>query len=1386
EGEALRRHALFEALQEHFHRDDHAVWGWPVWPEAYRTPDAEAVAQFARDHAERVEYYQYLQWQAADQLQAAGRRSLELGLGVGIYQDLAVSIDGGGAEAWAGRDAYALEARVGAPPDEFSRKGQNWGLPPLIPDRLFETGYAPFIAMLRHNMRYAGALRIDHVMGLMRLYWIPEGFTPAQGAYVSYPLDDLVGILALESRRNQCMVIGEDLGTVPDALRTALAKAGVLSYRLLYFEKNYDTDGGFKAPEQYPAQALVSISTHDLPTLAGFWAGVDVDVRSRLDLFPSDAVREEQVVVRAQDLARLLVALERESLLPPGATAHPVSAPEMTPELCRAVHAYLARTPSRIMVVQMEDVFLQPDQVNLPGTVDQYPNWRRKLALNLEDWLADPRLQALAATLAQTRGARRAAAAEAPAESRGPFPARGLIPRATYRFQFHSRFTFAQAAELAPYLHQLGVSHCYASPYLRARPGSTHGYDIIDHNALNPEVGSDEDFERFSGALRDHGLGQILDMVPNHMGVMSSDNAWWLDVLENGPSAAHAGFFDIDWRPFKEELRGKVLLPVLGDQYGVVLESGELKLAFDADAGTFSVLYHQHRFPVDPQTYARILGHRPERLTSRLGEDDLRALELQSLATAFANLPGQDCDPERAAERNRDKEIHKRHLAELCRQSPDLAWFVEETVQEFNATPGEAVTFDLLHGLLEVQAYRLAYWRVAADDINYRRFFDINDLAGLRMENPEAFRTTHRRVLSLIADGRLDGLRIDHPDGLFDPVGYFQALQDCFAGGDGGTTKPLYVVVEKILESYERLPEDWPVHGTTGYDFANAVNAVLVDGTSEEAMTAVYQDFIGERIAFEELLYRCKMLIMKVALASELNVLANRLSRIAQADRRSRDFTLTGLRDTLREVVACFPVYRTYITAAGWSNEDQRYIDWAVSKAKKRSTAADTSVFDFVRDVLLTTAAEGKAEDFRHQVVEFAMKFQQYTGPVMAKGLEDTSFYIYNRLASLNEVGGDPLRYAVSVAGFHHMNQDRVKRWPHAMLSTSTHDSKRSEDVRARIDVLSELADEWGERLQRWGRLNGHKKRLVDNAPAPSRNDEYLLYQSLLGVWPLEEPDAAGLEDLRRRLEAYMLKAIKEAKVHSSWINPHAGYEEAIAAFVRVLLENPDKNRFLHDFLPLQRRVARFGLFNSLSQTLLKLTCPGVPDVYQGNELWDFSLVDPDNRRPVDYGRRQALLRQVQENSGGPLEAQVAHAYGLLESMADGRIKLFVTWKLLALRRDRPEVFQHGDYTPLEAAGDKAEHVIAFARRHAGQEMVVATPRLYARLLAGSETALPLSSAAWGDTRLRLAAAGPETAFANVFTSESVTVKVDDEDRPCLPLAAALAHFPLAVLVREA
>lgn len=945
------------------------------------------------------------------------------------------------------------------------------------------------------------------------------------------------------------------------------------------------------------------------------------------------------------------------------------------------------------------------------------------------------------------------------------------VPAATYRLQLNRAFTFRDAAALVPYLEALGISHCYASPFLMARPGSSHGYDIIDHGRLNPDIGSQEDFDHFSECLSQCGLRLIADLVPNHMGVMGSENRWWLDVLENGPAADHAGYFDIDWKPVKKELAGKILLPVLGDHYGKVLYRGELVLKFDAARGEFSVWYFDHRFPVDPQEYAGILELRKSGLARETGAGPPCLQEFEGLIEAFRQLPGRlALAQEQRDTRRHEAERCKQRLARLCAECPGIKDFIEAGTALLNGEPGRPENFDGLHALLEAQAWRLSFWKTAADEINYRRFFDINELAGLRTENEEVFEATHRLIFSLVGKGRIAGLRIDHIDGLYDPAGYLERLV-----GRANGTAPVYLIVEKILAAHERLREDWPVHGTTGYDFANLVNGLFVDPRGERRLSLFYHRFIGGKPDFDEVLYASKRRIITVEMAGELNVLASQLNRISEVDPATRDFTLNSLRHALTEIVAGFPVYRTYVAGESPHGDDRKYIDWAIAQAKKRSTVIETGVFDFIQTVLTLDIATNGAAGYREAVRDFVMHFQQYTAPVMAKGLEDTALYRYNRLVSLNEVGGDPHRFAFSPNAFHYLNQERLQQWPAGMLTTGTHDSKRSEDVRARLNVLSEIPDEFGQKLRRWRFINRRHKRQVDGRLAPSRNDEYLLYQTLLGSWPLQPPGGNELDAYRNRIVQYMLKAVREAKLLTSWSFPNEDYEGALAHFVETVLAAADNNNaFLEDFTPFAEHVSVYGLYNSLAQCLLKLTAPGVPDIYQGNELFEFSLTDPDNRRPVDFVHRQRLLNGLAAACRSP----GWEARKLLDNPADGRSKLYLIWKTLNLRRRHQALFQHGDYLPLTATGEHADHVCAFARILDGTACLVVVPRLLHGLCPDGR--LPPPGPVWSDTRLEL----PEplasrAAWQNALTGETVTA---GGVPPVLELARVLAGFPVALL----
>ncbi|HEU4506447.1 MAG TPA: malto-oligosyltrehalose synthase [Nitrospira sp.] len=960
-------------------------------------------------------------------------------------------------------------------------------------------------------------------------------------------------------------------------------------------------------------------------------------------------------------------------------------------------------------------------------------------------------------------------------------PSQAIFPLATYRLQLHRGFTFAEATRIVPYLRALGITDCYLSPISKAAPGSDHGYDVIDPVVLNPELGGEEEFQEFVRTVQAHGMGIVLDVVPNHMGIAKSLNRWWRDVLENGPSARYAGAFDIDWHPIKRELENKVLLPILGDQYGAVLESQEMELAYED--GAFVLRYGDHHLPLAPKTWMRILSHRLELLVAE-GEQETPVLELQSILTALKNFPGSDeRDPERIAERYREKEIVKKRLSALMDQSPVIRDFVTDNVRIFNGERGRSESFDLLDALLNEQSYRLASWKVASEEINFRRFFDINDLAAIRMEEEAVFQESHQLVLQLVRQGIVRGCRIDHVDGLYDPERYLRQLRELTTSQPESSQAPMFIVVEKILGKDEPLPETWPVQGTTGYDFLNHINGLFVAGANEKFFTSFYTKVIDRENDYADLVYACKQLIMQVSMASEINVLGHQLNGISERDRRSRDFTLNNLTHAIREIIACFPVYRTYVTeeTQAVADRDRAYIHMAVARAKRRNPAISGQVFDFIRSILLKQREARTKEDHDEQI-RFVMKFQQTTSPVTAKGVEDTAFYRYHRLVSLNEVGGEPEQFGLSVEDFHKRMWERQARWPHSLSASSTHDTKRSEDVRARINVLSELPQEWKLKVSRWSRLNRQHLTKSEGERMPDRNDEYLFYQTLVGVWPLEAMGDEAYKEFCARIQRYMQKAVYEAKAHSSWIYPSPTYDQSVQTFIERALERTPSNRFLEDFLPFQERVARCGLYNSLSQVVLKIAAPGVPDFYQGSELWSFHLVDPDNRGPVDYGIRSAMVDDLGATLKrmGPDRSEFAR--GLFEQAHDGRVKIYAIMTGLEYRRQHPELFQQGEYLQLECGGSKKHHVCAFARLYQEQALVAVVPRLVATLNPDSKLP-PMGPSVWEDTWMTPPPWPTLGEFRHLLTGEIITTE-SLNGRRVLPLARVLNHAPVGLLER--
>lgn len=1078
--------------------------------------------------------------------------------------------------------------------------------------------------------------------------------------------------------------------------------------------------------------------------------------------------------------------------------------------------------------------------------------------------------------------------------------ARSAPPVSTYRLQLHAGFDFYAAAAVVPYLKELGVTHVYASPYLQAQHGSTHGYDVVDYGRVNEELGGPAGHQALVDALTEHGMSHILDMVPNHTGVVPDENLWWRDVLENGPSSPYSEYFDIDWSPNKDELRNKVLLPILGDQYGQVLESGHIKLEFVK--GSFVLRYWEKSLPIEPSTAELVLRFRIDELRQRLGDDSEEMLEYESITNSLEYLPDRsEVDPQRVHERQREKQVIRRRLETLASQSAEVLAFIQENVDQFNGTAGDPRSFDRLDELIAKQVYRLAHWRTASDEINYRRFFDINDLAALCVEQPSVFEDAHRLPLDFAARGLLTGLRIDHIDGLYDPEQYLWRLQWAYlrevahrifddqhasevaamagvaagevAGegvsaesgiaGEGDSTAdvswdeleapvllqlwqrlggvrpdvvlelpmpqietlaresaveeaapsadaetatavydaaitnghdeesqrrsladglaetadtsrqvawklpPLYVLVEKILGAQEPLPARWAVAGTTGYEFLNALSGALVYDVGLQELTKLYGRFTGETVRLKDVIYRAKRLILDTSMSSELHMLAHRFNRISEQHRSSRDFTFNALRRALREILADFDIYRTYITDAEISQRDRRFLLEAVATAKARTAAEDVSVFDFIRDTLLYHWPEGLPPEDQRDRGFFVGRFQQVTSPVMAKGVEDTAFYIHFPLASLNEVGSEHAHGLKSLKDFHDENLDRVAKHPASMTCSTTHDTKRTEDVRARIHVLSEIPQVWRSILNRWARMNRRHVQDINGWSAPSRNDQYLFFQTLIGMWPCADPDEAGHAEVVARLQQYMEKATREAKQHTSWINPNEPYDAAVRKYVAGVLEYSPKNRFLTALREFRDKIIRWGLYTAMSQTLLRLASPGVPDVYQGQELWDFSLVDPDNRRPVDYDRRRWLLAEVQHEASNP-ESLLEFARSLASNPFDDRVKMLITWTVLQFRRRHVEFFKAARYVPLKSTGPHAEHVCAFAwilddehqaevPEDAPRAVLVVAPRWIARLTAGDEelSPAPLGADHWQDTRLQLPDF-PNGHCRNLFTGQTL------------------------------
>ncbi|MGM0600279.1 MAG: malto-oligosyltrehalose synthase [Candidatus Rifleibacteriota bacterium] len=877
------------------------------------------------------------------------------------------------------------------------------------------------------------------------------------------------------------------------------------------------------------------------------------------------------------------------------------------------------------------------------------------------------------------------------------------FPRATYRLQLNSSFTFKDVLDNLEFYKALGISHLYLSPCLQATSGSTHGYDVVNHNLLNTELGSRYDFNELCRELDEAGMGIILDIVPNHMAISGPENPWWWDVLENGPSSQHSRYFDVDWHHDSEDRSNLILLPILGNHYGIILENGELKLHHDR--GKFTIRYYENIFPLAPRTIPKILELAYEK-------SDIK--EIGYMANAFKNLPhASSREIKKIQQRQRDKAVLEEMLENLC-QNLHIEKLIDQAVEEINSN------VELLDEIIGKQSYKLAYWKLSRYQIGYRRFFNINSLVGLRMEDETVFKDSHKLVIELFNENKISGFRVDHPDGLYDPTGYFLRLRRACPNA------PIYA--EKILERHEKLNSDWLISGTTGYDFLNLANGLFIEKDGHQQLEKIWHDFTDLDIEFEDLVYNKKKEVINKLLGSEINRLATDLMMICENHRRYRDFAGTELFQAITEVATALGVYRTYIQPETDEvlERDTIRIENAIKKAKENKPELGSYIFDFFREILLLKL-RGEEED------NFVRRFQQFTGPVMAKSLEDTVFYIYNPLTSANEVGGSPDQPWVEPAEFHQWSERMAHDWPLTMLASSTHDSKRSEDVRARINLLSEIPEEWQEALKQFSEINAKYKK----GSYPDANTEYLLYQTLVGAWPISS----------QRISRYMEKAVREAKVHSSWFDPNSEFENALMNFIQKVLDNEDFIQALEKFV---KPLIIPGRINSLAQLCLKLTAPGVPDIYQGTELWDNSLTDPDNRRPVDFKKRMIEISKIKGKS----------CREILFNLEEGLPKLYIIQTLLKLRKKYPEFNEPDSYKTIEVLGAKSDYLVAFMR---GENVIVAIPRLQYSLKNN-----------WGSTRIAL----PEGQWLDIFSQaehSSGSVKVKE----------LIKNFPVSVLIRN-
>lgn len=930
------------------------------------------------------------------------------------------------------------------------------------------------------------------------------------------------------------------------------------------------------------------------------------------------------------------------------------------------------------------------------------------------------------------------------------------IPIATYRIQFNSQFPFTAAKEVIKYLAELGISDIYASPIFKARVGSTHGYDIVDPNQLNPELGTQEDFLVLIQELQQHQMGWLQDIVPNHM-AYDSQNQYLMDVLEKGTNSIYANYFDIAWSASIGNLFGNnqqpILTPLLGKFYGESLENGEIKLKYDQTGLT--VNYYNLSLPVNLESYATFLSQNLKELAKNLGRKHPIFVRLLGILYMVKHIP-HDATP---TERQDQIDFVKGLLWELYIDHPEIKTFIDDNIHLFNGEVGKAESFNLLDSLLSEQFFRLSFWKVGAEEINYRRFFTINELISLKIEDEKVFKNTHHLIFKLVKQGLFTGLRVDHIDGLYDPRQYLQRLQE--------KTGNIYLCVEKILQSGEILSDDWQIQGTTGYDFLNYVNGIFCQTKNQDVFTQAYYQNTGWRTPYEQVVTEKKHLMIERNLAGDIDNLTYLLKKIASKHRYGNDFTINGLKRAIAEILSRFPIYRTYINEDGLTAADSPYIQEVIQQAKSHLPLLHHEL-SFIEKLLLLEHEDSLTPEEQDQRLYFVMRLQQYTGPLMAKGVEDTALYVYNRFISLNEVGGNPDCFGINLDDFHDFNQQRQARWQHTMNTTSTHDTKRGEDIRARLNILSEIPEEWQTQVNKFYELNQqHKTSIRKNIFMPDTNDEYLFYQMLVGAFPFFEHDYNNFCD---RFKDYLLKAIREAKVYTAWLRPNSSYENAVINFASKVLEPSENNQFLPEFIPFQTRIAHYGVFNSLAQTLLKITSPGFPDFYQGTELWDFSMVDPDNRRPVDFDIRKSYLQDIKSQITTDILKLIEQ---LLATKEDGRIKMFLILQALKFRAKYLQVFQQGSYQALAARGKFKDHIIAFMRRHEKNNIITIAPRFLTDLIQPGE--YPLGTKVWGDTCIDL----PLDTTVNWI--DGITGKMVKVDRS-LCVGEALKYFPVSLL----